>query len=230
MTTFTLRENKVCLIHEVRVTVLKNDIQYLHFTKTLSTHTQTQLFLMLSVFYSSLGCVLEAASALLTDDHRCLSLIMVDAPGVSLINRQSQLINNWRALLVLSLSQCHTCGVSQSSLFSVSYLGGDTLLSELLHSLRNELYEDAPLQSRNSTLLSWNPHRCAECLSSLSWVSLRCLRMVTKSCKCFQSENRVRNSCIFVFLIKLNPGDGEYQRLVVLSILGSWGRPESLIA
>lgn len=195
MTTFTLRKNKVYLIHEVtQWSFWKMTYRICTLPKSC-LHTQTQLFLMLSVFYSSLGCVLEAASALLRDDHRCLSLIMVDAPGVSLINRQSQLINNWRALLVLSLSQCHTCGVSQSSLLSVSYLGGDTLLSELLHSLRNELYEDAPLQSQKSTLLSWNQHHCAECgcrLSSLSWVSLRCLRMVTKSCKCCQSENRVR--------------------------------------
>lgn len=180
------------------VSALYQNSVFTHYT----LHTHIELFLMLSVFYSSLGCVLEAASALLRDDHRCLSLIMVDAPGVSLINRQSQLINNWRALLVLSLSQCHTCGVSQSSLFSVSYLGGDTLLSELLHSLRNELCEDVPLQSQRSTLLSWNQHRCAErgCrLSSLSWVSLHCLRMVTKSCKCCQSGNRVRETAVFIY-------------------------------
>lgn len=36
----------------------------------------------------------QAASALFRGDRRCLSLMIVDAPGVSLINRQSQLINN----------------------------------------------------------------------------------------------------------------------------------------
>lgn len=204
---------------------MKNDVQDLHFTKILSTHTQTQLFLMLSVFYSSLGCVLEAASALLRDDHRCLSLIMVDAPGVSLINRQSQLINNWRALLVLSLSQCHTCGVSQSSLLSVSYLGGDTLLSELLHSLRNELYEDAPLQSQKSTLLSWNQHHCAA--ASAYWAG--CPGVVWERWQNHANAVKVRTEsekrlyflvCLFIYLFLLD----------VLSLLGSWGGSESLIA
>lgn len=103
----------------------------------------SQLFLMLSEFYSWPNCVSEAASARFREDHHCLSLIILDAPGVRLINRQSQPINNWRALLVLSLLQCRSCRVSQLSLFNVSYLCSDTLLSELLCSLRNELNGDA---------------------------------------------------------------------------------------
>lgn len=70
---------------------------------------------MLSALYSYLVCVLKAGSAVFSEDHHCLSLIMADAPGVSLINRQSLLINNWTAPLVLMLSQCHTCSVSHSS-------------------------------------------------------------------------------------------------------------------
>lgn len=83
-----------------------------------STHTHTYSLthtLMLSALYSYLVCVLKAGSAVFSEDHHCLSLIMADAPGVSLINRQSLLINNWTAPLVLMLSQCHTCSVSHSS-------------------------------------------------------------------------------------------------------------------
>lgn len=121
------------------------DVIWSTHTHTLAhSHTHT---LMLVVFYSYLGCVLEAASALLREDHHCLSLIMVDAPGVSLINRQSLLINNWTAPLVFfsPLAASHSQGFFRSRLpFPALYLHGDTLLSELLHSLRNELYEDTP--------------------------------------------------------------------------------------
>jgi len=83
-----------------------------HVFYTLSTHT----------FLSSFWCclclihILKAASAVFSKDHHCLSLIMADAPGVSLINRQSLLINNWSALLVLLLPLCHTYRVLQPSL------------------------------------------------------------------------------------------------------------------
>lgn len=76
--------------------MLIQEMMHVHFAKV--PHARAD-----APFEVSRWRVSEAASALFRGDHRCLSLMIVDAPGVSLINRQSQLINNWTPLAVLHL-------------------------------------------------------------------------------------------------------------------------------
>lgn len=86
--------------------------------QTLTDFPQLLSVLLVSYILSEL-CLAMPHQQRSEKTHRWLSLIMVDAPGIGLINRQSLLINNWSAPLVLSLSQCLTCGVSQSSLLTL---------------------------------------------------------------------------------------------------------------